>query len=358
MESVATAVPEEGPTVAITGAGGFVGRCVVGAALSAGLKVRALLRTRHGAAELRRAGADVRIVSLEDSKALADALGGASVLIHLAYDMRASGARNLATFHAVMEAAGQAGIKRIVQASSAVVYDDWPNGAIDEDSAIGDAPEGSYRWAKIVMEKWLMSSSFSVAILQPTIVYGPGSALWTDGPMAALRRGDVVLPEPAGFCAALFVDDLATAVVRAAVVPELGRRRFLISGDEMLSWRDFWEGYARLVGKGGVRTAPAAQLAARLGPAAEPGSIAPGPSAAARVSAGLRRLLGRRRFEALRSRLAGLRRSSSATYPDRGALQLYSGRAEVSIRRAQEELDFAPKVRFVEGLARIQAQYR
>lgn len=345
------------PVLAVTGAGGFVGQRVVAQAVAAGLPVIALLRTGHEAAALRKTGADVRVGSLDDAATLVANLRGASVLIHLAYDMRASGGRNLETFRSVMAAAGKAGVARIVHASSAVVYDAWPDGRIDEDALIGEAVEGTYRAAKIEMERWLMGSGFQAAILQPTIVYGPGSALWTDGPVAALRRGDVVLPDPVGNCPAVHVDDLAEAAVRAAVVPGLIRRRFLISGDEALTWQQFWAGYADIAGKGQVRLAPREMLAARLRPVA-PRAVAKGPSTAAKVSALARRLLGRRRFEAVLRRVSDLRKASAVTYPDSSMLTLYSGMPDVAIARARDELGFVPRMRFGEALAQIRAQSR
>lgn len=343
------------PRIAVTGAGGFVGRRVVAAAVAAGIPVVALLRSGHDAAALRSAGAEVRIGNFTDRESISGALRDVDVLVHLAYDVRATGQVNLALLQAVLAAALHRGLRRIVHASSAVVYDGWPDGPMDEDSAIGAAPEGSYRWAKIAMETLLLDAPMEVAILQPTIVYGPGSPLWTDGPIAMLRRGDVVLPEPSGTCPALHVDDLADAVLRAALVPLVGRRRFLVSGSETLTWETFWRGLAGVAGKGNVLLRPQAELSARLGPAKAPSGPAR-PSAAARVSAVLRRLLGRHRFEALRDALLRLKAPPGPAYPDRGSLALFSGRPEVSIERAGRELGFVPRVRFAEGLAQIRAK--
>lgn len=236
-----------------------------------------------------------------------------------------------------------------------MVYDHWPNGAITEDSAIGVAPEGSYRWAKIAMEALLLNAQLEVAILQPTIVYGPGSALWTEGPMAMLRRGDVILPEPAGLCPALHVEDLADAALRAALVPQVGHRRFLVSGGDPLTWEAFWRGYAGLAGAGKVLLRPYDDLAARLGPATTR-PVSARPSAAARISAALRRILGRRRFEALRDAAARLNKPAGPAYPDRGSLTLFAGRPDVSIARAERELGFVPRVRFAQALEQIRAK--
>ncbi|MFP3380520.1 hypothetical protein SB767_29820, partial [Bacillus sp. SIMBA_069] len=96
------------------------------------------------------------------------------------------------------------------------VYDDWPKGSVSE-SAPMDRPGGSpYRRAKIAMERRLMAGKLPAAILQPTIVWGAGSSLWTDGFAEALLAGAVLVPEPEGLCQGVYVEDVVQACLRAA----------------------------------------------------------------------------------------------------------------------------------------------
>src|SRR5690606_39281896 len=83
----------------------------------------------------------------------------------------------------------------------------------------------------------------------PTIVYGPGSALWTDGFATALLGGGVVLPEPAGLCNGVFVEDVVQACLKAATLPDLGRERFVISGPAPFPWSALLQGYVRALGR-------------------------------------------------------------------------------------------------------------
>lgn len=180
-----------GRRVFVTGANGFIGRRLVDALDQAGAKVTSLQRSRGA-----KRGASVRAIvgDLNDTALLETGLREQEIVFHLAYDGRAPAAANLAAFDSVLAASAKAGVNRIVHTSSIVVYDGWPNGDLDETGSMSRPGGSGYRQAKIEMERRLMSGSIPAAILQPTIVYGPGSALWTEQFIEWLTVGDIVLP--------------------------------------------------------------------------------------------------------------------------------------------------------------------
>nr|WP_245223318.1 MULTISPECIES: NAD-dependent epimerase/dehydratase family protein [unclassified Ruegeria] len=338
--------------VFVTGATGFLGARLVPALLENGARVTALLRNRHGASDLEAKGVNVVTAALGDRTAIMEALRDHDVLVHLAYDVRATSEKNLSDFTALIGAAGDTDIGRIVHTSSIVVYDVWPNESLDETSPM-QRPGGSpYRQAKIEMEKQLMAGPIPAAILQPTLIYGPGSALWTDQLTENLAAGTQILSQPEGLCNAVFVDDVVQAILRAAVLADLGQERFVISGPEPVAWSDLLLGYSRIIGKGELRFEPYQSLSDRLGP--EPDHDA-GPetlSVAPRIGAFGRALLGRERFETLVRTIK--RRVSSgdgATYPDRHLLELFASKGECSIAHAQERLGYQPDYPLEKGLA-------
>jgi nucleoside-diphosphate-sugar epimerase len=345
-----------GRRVLVTGASGFVGRRATAMLVAAGAQVTAVLRSGHEAAAMAALGTEVLRAPLADLPGAA--LAGIDALVNLAYDMRASGDENLAVFEGLMTRAEAAGVGRIVHVSSIVVYDDWPSGEIAEAGPWGGPGGGGYRQAKIAMERRLLAGGRPAVILQPTIVYGPGSSLWTDAPMARLERGPVILPDPVGHCAAVHVDDVARAVVLAVALPDPGHERFVISGPDLPDWRAFYEGLAAIVGRGAVRLEPRAGIEAHLGPPPRDGGRESGPGMAARISARARRLLGRRRFEALVARAASLRGGSGPVWPDRGLLALYSASPRLSGENARHRLGFVPRIGFEQGLVGIRNQYR
>lgn len=345
-----------GRRVFVTGATGFIGRRLTAALVDAGAEVGVLTRSRPGLADLPK-GVRPVIGGMGDAVALTQALAGADVLFNLAYDVRATAAENLAGFDRLILAAEAAGVGRIVHLSSIVVHDAWPAADCTEAGTM-DRPGGSaYRQAKIAMERRLMAGPLPAAILQPTIVYGSGSALWTDGFAAALLAGGVVLPEPEGLCNGVFVDDVVQACLSAAALPDLGRERFVISGPEPFAWSALLGGYARILGRGEVIRVPLAELRARLGPKPDE-SADLSPSAAARVSALLRRLIGHRRFEALVGAVRRRLRKDARLEPDHHLLEEFTGVGTCRIDHARARLGYAPAYDLDRGLAATEDHLR
>ncbi|WP_284163981.1 NAD(P)-dependent oxidoreductase [Frigidibacter sp. SD6-1] len=338
--------------VLVTGASGFIGRPLVAALVAAGAEVTALGRTRHSAAPFR--GQPVRCLTgaMGDPAAARAAVAGQEVIFNLAYDFRDTGAANVAALETLIAAAEAEGRARIVHTSSIVVYDDWPAGTLTESSPM-DRPGGSpYRQAKVAMERRLMGSPLPVAILQPTIVWGPGSSLWTDGFAEALIAGAVVLPEPEGLCQGVYVDDVVQACLRAAVLPDLGRERFIINGPEPFPWSALLEGYSKSLGRGEIRFAPAESLKPAVPHGAEP-EPDHAPSAAARISALGRRLIGRARFEALvRAAKRRLKRGGEMR-PDAHLYELMVAAGRCPSQLAADRFGFSPTFGLVQGLQAV-----
>ncbi len=340
-----------GRRVLVSGARGFIGTHAVAALAAAGAEVTALLRSGHEAARLRALGARVVVAPLRPGRALARALRGQEAVVHAAHDVRARAAANIAAFRALLEAACQGGSRRFVLLSSAVVYDDWPRGRIAEDAPWGGPGGGDYRQAKIAMERMLLQAETQAVILQPTLVYGPGSALWTEAPLAALRAGGVVLPVPCGTSPLVHVEDVAEAVLRAVAAPGPFPARFVLSGPGQPGWLEVYEGYRAIAGRGEILLRPEAELRARLGPP----PVGGGPGVAARLSAALRRVLGTRRFERALGRLRALRPARGPRWPDRHLLELLLAEPEVSIARARAGLGYRPRYDLAAGMDSIRA---
>lgn len=338
-----------GRHVFVTGATGFIGRRLVHALNRAGAEVTVLTRSRASLASLPQA-VRAKIGSMTDTAAMAKALAGQELVFNLAYDVRATAAENLAAFDVLLETCRKAGVKRIVHTSSIVVYDAWPGTDCDETGTM-ERPGGSpYRQAKIAMERRLMAGTLPTAILQPTIVWGPGSSLWTDGFARALLAGGVVIPSPEGICNGVFVDDLVQACMKAALVPGLGQERFVISGAEPFPWSALVDGYAAVLGTRGATRVPAAEIEKALGPKPAEDGADHAPSAAARISAIGRQLIGHRRFEALVAFAKSKLSRGGVLYPNHHLFEEYMGRGHCHIDRARSRLGYAPEFDLAKGL--------
>ncbi|MDX2238679.1 MAG: NAD(P)H-binding protein [Hyphomonadaceae bacterium] len=333
-----------GRRVFITGAGGFIGRTLV-ARLTAfcGAQLTLLARGRMSAP----AGARVLHARLSDRARIAEALGEGDVVVHLAYDFAASEQHLLREHTAFLEACAAARVGAFVQVSSIAVYDAWPGGDLSEDSA-SDGGAYPYQRVKRALERRLAASGVPHTIVQPTIVYGPESPQWTVRFLDAFRAGDVIFPEDAqGLCHAVYVDDVASALIAAAAAPQRGRA-YIISGDAPPTWRAFLEAHAAIAQGGTLRLAPIP-----FDPPQAPAARSP---LAHAVREGLVALIGRTGVDQLARIAAQARRKpGAALFPDAGEAALYRARGSCAIARARAEIGYAPAIGFEEGMRRIAA---
>jgi nucleoside-diphosphate-sugar epimerase len=331
-----------GKTVIVTGATGFIGRRLVVALLDLGAKVSVILRSGHGAKALKGQGVSVWTGALSYPSFVETALKENEILFHLAYDVRASGRDNMSAFSTLNSAIQASDLERVVHMSSMVVYDHWPDGVIDQKAAATRTGREDYRDTKIEMEEALLAGVKPVAILQPGIVYGPGSAMWTDAPREALRRGPVILPDPIGLCPAIHVDDVVQATLRAALVSDLAHERFILNGPGKPTWGDFFKVHISAIGEGAIEYRALDELEARLPPVNEPSSASASPSMAARVSQVLRHVMGRSLFEAIVRAVTSRLASKGPIIPDRERLRLYSAKPDISDTYARKRLGYEP----------------
>ncbi|KAA0920360.1 NAD-dependent epimerase/dehydratase family protein [Aquicoccus porphyridii] len=171
----------------VTGAGGFVGREAVAAALARGHKVRALVRQSCAAFAGMR---DVECIAFDlghDRAALAKALRDVDAVIHCAAALGGDDAAmqrdTLAPTRALIDAMSATTPKpRLVLVSSVAVHDADAlpeNTVIDETGPLEQAPDArdAYTRAKLAQEKMVREAGLAGWIARPGAVYGPGR-LW------------------------------------------------------------------------------------------------------------------------------------------------------------------------------------
>jgi NADH dehydrogenase len=151
--------------ILVTGASGFVGRHVVRDLSAGGVRVRALVRSARGAAELEGAECELVRGDVTDPASLLAAARGVRTIVHLV----AIVAGAPATFERVMaagtgnlvEAARESGVRRIVLMS-----------------ALGTGPGATvpYFRAKWAAEQAVASSGVDHAVLRPSFVFGTDGA--------------------------------------------------------------------------------------------------------------------------------------------------------------------------------------
>jgi nucleoside-diphosphate-sugar epimerase len=187
---------------------------------------------------------------------VARAMSGCDVVFHCAYGNEGSDeARAAATVQGtrnVIDAAVRHGISRLVHLSTMAVYGDLREGEIDETRPRRHS--GSYYADNKIEAEGLVarasaSRGLPAAVLQPTIVYGPLGGNWTAGVLRDLQSGRVILVNGGeGVCNVVYVADVVTALLLAAVREEAVGETFLVSGAVPVTWKEFYQGFERILG--------------------------------------------------------------------------------------------------------------
>jgi len=233
--------------LAVTGAGGFVGRHVVAAAAAAGHEAVGLVRSDAAARVVAQSGGrPVRIAGLAADD-LGPALSGADAVAHLAQvGAERAGASyaavNVEGTRGVVHAALRARVPRVVFFSGLGV------------ARYGMAPRctNPYFLSKLLAEAALLASGLEVTIFRPSYVVGPGDG-YVPGLVREMARGEVERIGDGRYrMQPIAVRDAADCVLAAAAGGAARHRVFDLVGPEALACRDLIERVGRLARSLGV----------------------------------------------------------------------------------------------------------
>ncbi len=321
-----------GKVVLVTGATGFIGSHVAERLLQNGARVRAMARNPAKAAGLERAGAFVVAGDMTDPGSLERAVEDCQAVFHFAgttneFKPRAHFERvNIEGTRLLAEAALRESVERFIHVSSVWVYGLWSGPETSETSPCRKSGQ-AYADTKIegerVIRRLIDEKGLPAIILQPSEVYGPGDPNWTERPLDLIRTGRMVLAGGGrGLLQPVFIDDLVQGVLAAAEKGGLGET-YILGGPEIISVREYFSHFARMLGKGRLPSLPG-RLALATAAAAE---------WAARIS----------RRAPVFTRQEVLSTMATATY---------------DCRKAERELGFTPRTTLAEGMAKVESWLR
>jgi nucleoside-diphosphate-sugar epimerase len=247
----------QGARVLVLGASGFVGgRLVERLVVESGAEVRTLMRRVATGSTAVRFPLDVQIGDVADGDAVRRAASGCSVIFNCAKGSGgdAAGRRRVDVDASgqIVEAATDVGA-RVVHVSSLAVYDLPREGKVTESTP--DAPPGDlYSDNKLAGEQLALAKGAAlgvpVTVLQPTVVYGPRATVHASEILEEMRAGQLVLVNGGtGTCNAVYVDDVVTALLLAAVRDSAAGERMLISGPEHPTWGEFFGAFEQMLGR-------------------------------------------------------------------------------------------------------------
>jgi UDP-glucose 4-epimerase len=238
--------------IAVAGASGFIGRCVVDRARAAGHEVLPIVRRVVGLA-------GERVVDPTDADGWRRALDGIEVVAHAAGLAHLDDGRSPAAVRRftsanvelpvrVQQAAAAAGVERLAHVSSIKALGDGPGPYVESDTP---SPTDPYGASKLEAERALLrgAGAIETVIVRPAMVYGPNGRGNLQRLAAAVRRH---VPLPVGSLRAarsmVGVDNLVDALLLAAERPGAPGEVFHVADAEQPTARDLVFALGRVLG--------------------------------------------------------------------------------------------------------------
>jgi nucleoside-diphosphate-sugar epimerase len=314
-----------GARIAVTGAGGFIGRAVCERLTREGSTVVGIDIASAAGPAIEDAGAAFVRADTTDPVGIAAAIDGADGVIHTAAilgdrgGMDAQLAVNVRGTRNVLDAAED---RPVVHLSSVATWGYEFARDLPTEAAPPRVCGAPYVDTKTASHELALARG--AAVVRPGDVYGPGSDPWTVRPLAAIRDGTFALPgRGEGILTLVYIDDLVECIALALADPAARGHAVTAWDGAPITARDYFDRYARLLGQDGVRCVPGPLLHAAAG-ALE-----------------------------LRARIAG--RPADVT---REAIRYISRRAVYPNDRARELLGWEPRVTIDEGMRRTEVWLR
>jgi nucleoside-diphosphate-sugar epimerase len=314
----------------VTGATGFIGRRLVARLVEEGLAVRALALPDEHVAPL--GAIDVVRGDVTEAASLPPAFRGVDRVFHLAAVVGDWGDEavfrrvNVEGSRHVLDAAAAAGCGRVVAVSSIVAYGRALFGDVcDEQTTPREYGVGPYSRTKRAAEELALDyhafGRVPVVVVRPGNVYGPGSPLWVDAVVEALRSNAPLVDGGAGDASLAYVDNVVDVLVRAGRADAAPGRIYNANDGSGVTWKQYFTDVAAAAGA----TPPSRSI----------------PGGAAWALAVAMEGYGR------------LRRSARRPLLTRESVLLLRSRAAVPIQRARDDLGYHPLVRYDEAMKRV-----
>jgi dihydroflavonol-4-reductase len=243
----------------VTGATGFIGANLVEALTLHGWQARALRRQSSSLRALEGLTYEPAIGDINDPPSLTAAMAGIDIVFHVAASadywrssadkmMRANvdGTRN------VLQAAKDAGVRRVVFTSSCAALGKPPFGqAIDETAQFNlrtsEFPYGySKRLAEQVCQEFVQAG-LDVVIVNPAVVLGPRDVNMISGSLVVQAARHSLPAMPPGGVSVIDVADVCTAHIAAAEHGRTGER-YILTGHN-LWYSELFATIAKVTGK-------------------------------------------------------------------------------------------------------------
>ncbi len=243
-------------TLLITGIDEFIGQRAAELAIAQGMKVRGLQNSAfHDKKVKDLVGVEVIVGNINDVKIAQKACQGVDIVLHTAQLAQEAGALkdfrevNVDGTVNIAKAAKNAGVKTFIHLSSVMVYGfNYPNLVTESDNLSSE--DNPYCQTKIEAETALLQLNnppdFDITIIRAGDVYGPGSIPWIVRPVHFMRQKlFAYASDKPGVINHVYVDNLIDAIF-LAIAKETSGEIFNITDGKETSWKDYFTRLAEI----------------------------------------------------------------------------------------------------------------
>ena len=319
----------------VTGATGFIGSNLARRLAAEGQRVRVLVRNPDKLAEIGVTADEVVTGDITDPDAVRRAVQGVDRVYAIAGTFREPNLSdadyrrvNVDAVRLMMEAADEAGVKRVVHCSTCGVHGNVPRGdSVDEDQPFRGV--GIYEETKAAGDQLArelgQQLSVEAVVVRPTQVYGPGDTRLLKLFKMTDKDRPLMIGSGQGGYHLVYIDDLVQGLILAAGQPDAAGQAFLIGGGQVPTVRELFLELGKVHGRDNqrLRHVPAAPV-----------------MAAGVVCETLCRPLN----------------ISPPIY--RRRVEFFTNHRSFSIEKARRVLGYEPRVDMADGLRRTAAWYR
>ncbi len=241
--------------VLVTGATGFTGGHLA-RTLAANQQVRALVRDPARAGGLAALGVELVAGDLRNQAALSAAVAGVEVVYHLAAIYRSAGVSsdayrdvNRTAVGEIVEAAGRAGVRRVVHCSTVGVHGDVDHPPANEDAPLkpGDIYQVTKLEGEQVARETAARSGIELTIVRPSGIYGPGDRRLLKL-FRNVVRGFPTLGSGQIYYHLTYIDDLVEGFRLCGEHPAAAGRTYILAGGEVTTLNDVMKVIAEVAG--------------------------------------------------------------------------------------------------------------
>ena len=243
--------------ILVLGGTGFVGgRLIEVLTQKSSAKVRVLIRNYSRLSHIARYPLEIVHGDIKDRAALSQAMKGCDFVFNCTYGKGSKAEQvqvNITAVKDLIEEAARHKVAKVVHISTVSVYGNIADGVITEEINAQVSKDDMYGYTKMKGEKAALEMSkrlgLPLTVIQPTVIYGPGAPSWTLNTIRMLKSGRIILIDGGnGLSNVVYIDDLISALLLAALSDKASGEKLLISGTGPVTWKDFYGAFEEILG--------------------------------------------------------------------------------------------------------------